>query len=102
MRTEEPWTTEKKHNQIDLFGRENGGCALIATIESCCEEDAALIVAAPLMLNALVEVIGILEAYSEDHASDSPTDPTVCLPRLHSVVRAAEGMQERCRYCGKL
>ena len=54
MRTQGPWTTETKRNGIDLYGREDGGCAFIAAIEPCCDEDAALISAAPLLLD-LVE-----------------------------------------------
>lgn len=51
---------------------------------------ATMMAAAPEMYAALCTVVADLEAYCEDHASDRPTDPTVCLPILRAALTLAE------------
>ena len=50
-----------------------------------------LIAGAPGLLAALEEVTGDIEAYCNDHNSGTPTDVTVCLPRLRAVIAGARG-----------
>jgi hypothetical protein len=44
------------------------------------------------MVSALLEVTDAIEAYCHDHASDNPTDVTVCLPRLRAACYRAQGI----------
>jgi hypothetical protein len=58
------------------------------------EEDIAnarLISAAPELLQALEEVVSVIEDYCDDHNSDRPTDVTVALPRLREAITKAKG-----------
>ena len=60
------------------------------TKEAILEAD-RLIHHAPEMLEMLLEVAGDIEAYCEDHNSDNPTDVTVCLHKLRSIIDRVEG-----------
>jgi len=51
---------------------------------------ATMMAAAPAMHAALCTVVAALEAYCDDHNTDRPTDPTVCLPMLRAALYHAQ------------
>ena len=55
------------------------------------DEGYRLFKAAPALLQALEEVVSVIEDYCDDHNSDRPTDVTVALPRLREAIAKAKG-----------
>ena len=48
-----------------------------------------LATSAPLMLEALQEIVADIEAYCDDWNSGTPTDVTILLPKLHAAIDRA-------------
>lgn len=53
--------------------------------------NALLIASAPFLLTVLRAVAANIEAFSNDHHSDNPTDVTLCLPVVLAAIAEAEG-----------
>ena len=70
---------------------QSGGNTETLIADAISKGDANLIASAPEMFDALLEVVRDIEAYCEDHNSDHPTDVTICLPRLHSIIAKVKG-----------
>ena len=54
------------------------------------DEGYRLFKAAPDLLDALEEVVSVIEDYCDDHNSDRPTYVTVALPRLREAIAKAK------------